>query len=98
VHYVRLVPPPHALVPLTGSARPRIGALVERPTRYVKLLHLPAFNSIGVHAALIRALGELPPRLRRALTWDRATEMAKHLDVTADFGTRIYFRNAASPL
>ncbi|UOE44497.1 IS30 family transposase [Agromyces larvae] len=29
--------------------------------------------------------------------WDQGTEMAKHLDVTADTGTRIYFCDAASP-
>ncbi|NYE18033.1 IS30 family transposase [Microbacterium immunditiarum] len=77
--------------------RSAIGTLVERQTRYVKLLHLPAFNSIEMHAALVRTLGELPPPLRRTLTWDQGTEMANHLDVTADTGTRIYFCDAASP-
>ncbi|WP_434812411.1 IS30 family transposase, partial [Microbacterium sp. bgisy189] len=77
--------------------RSAIGALVERQTRYVKLLHLPAFNSIEMHAALVRTLGALPPRLRRTLTWDQGTEMARHLDVSADTGTRIYFCDAASP-
>lgn len=76
--------------------RSAIGTLVERQTRYVKL-HLPAFNSSEMHAALVRALGELPPPLRRTLTWDQGTEMAKHLDVTADTGTRIYFCDAGSP-
>ena len=70
---------------------------MERQTRYVKLLHLPAFNSIEMHAALVRTLSRLPPPLRRTLTWDQGTEMAKHLDVTADTGTRIYFCDAASP-
>lgn len=36
--------------------RSAIGTLVERQTRYVKLLHLPAFNSIEMHAALVRRL------------------------------------------
>lgn len=70
---------------------------MERQTRYVKLLHLPAFNSIEMHAALVRALRGLPAPLRRTLTWDQVTEMAKHLDVTADTGTLIYFCDAASP-
>jgi IS30 family transposase len=77
--------------------RSAIGTLVERQTRYVKLLHLPAFNSIDMHAALVRALGQLPPPLRRTLTWDQGTEMAKHLEVTADTGAKIYFCDAASP-
>jgi len=50
-----------------------------------------------LHAALVLVLGELPTRLRRTLTWDQGTEMAKHLDVTTATGTRIYFCDAASP-
>lgn len=42
-------------------------------------------------------LRELPPTLRRTLTWDQGTEMAKHLDVTADTGTKIHFCDAAIP-
>lgn len=45
--------------------RSAIGTLVERQTRYVKLLHLPAFNSIEMHAALVRALRGLPAPLAR---------------------------------
>jgi IS30 family transposase len=48
--------------------RSAIGTLVERQTRYVKLLHLPAHKSIELRAALVQVLGELPPRLRRTLT------------------------------
>lgn len=77
--------------------RSAIGTLVERQTRYVRLLHLPAHNSSALHAALVRLLNELPPPLRRTLTWDQGTEMAKHLEITADTGTKIYFCDAASP-
>ncbi|OUZ10637.1 hypothetical protein BHE97_06845 [Aeromicrobium sp. PE09-221] len=34
--------------------RPAIGTLVERQTRYVKLLHLSEHNLIELHAALVR--------------------------------------------
>jgi len=77
--------------------RSAIGTLVERQTRYVKLLHLPTLNSIAVHDALVGRLSELPPTLRRTLTWDQGTEMAKHLDVTTATGTKVYFCDAASP-
>ena len=63
----------------------------------VKLLHLPVHNSLELHASLVRAFGELPAPLRRTLTWDQGTEMARHLDITADTGARIYFCDAASP-
>ena len=77
--------------------RSAIGTLVERQTRYVKLLHLPAHNSSELLTVLVRTLNELPPPLRRTVTWDQGTEMARHLDITQATGTRIYFCDAASP-
>lgn len=56
-----------------------------------------SFNSIEMNAALVGALTVKPPSLRKTLTWDRGTEMARHLDVTADTTPRIYFCDAASP-
>jgi len=44
--------------------RSGIGTRVERQTRYTKLLHLPVQDSITVHAALVRTLGQLPAGLR----------------------------------
>lgn len=77
--------------------RSGIGTLVERQTRYVKLLHLTAQDSTTLHAALVATLGVLPASLRRSLTWDQGSEMARHLDVTADTGIPVYFCDAASP-
>jgi len=79
------------------SNRSAIGTLVERKTRYVKLVHLPAHDSLTMHAALVDCLGALPETLRRTLTWDQGTEMARHLDITRDVGIKIYFCDAASP-
>ena len=76
--------------------RSAIGTLVERQSRYVRLLHLPAHNSIELHGPLVRVLVRLPPQLGRTLTWDQGTEIADHLDVTTDTGTLIYFYDAAS--
>ncbi|TLM80869.1 DDE-type integrase/transposase/recombinase [Pseudarthrobacter sp. NamE5] len=46
---------------------------------------------------IIEALGVLPATLRRTLTWDRGSEMAKHAEVTAALGTLVYFCDPASP-
>lgn len=54
-------------------------------------------DSITVHAALVRTLGQLPAGLRRTLTWDQGTEMARHLQIATDAGIRVYFCDAASP-
>lgn len=77
--------------------RSGIGTLVERQTRYTKLLHLSVQDSITVHAALVKTLGQLPAALRRTLTWDQGTEMARHLEVAAEAGIRVYFCDTASP-
>jgi IS30 family transposase len=45
----------------------------------------------------IEALGSMPITLRRTLTWDRGSEMAKHAEVTAALGTMVYFCDPASP-
>jgi transposase, IS30 family len=74
--------------------RSAIGTLVERRTRYVKLTYLIACDSTTLHEALVRALGPLPLQLRRSLTWDQGTEMARHLDTAARLGARC---TSASP-
>lgn len=77
--------------------RSAIGTLVERQTRFVRLLHLPAHNSTELLHALVKTLNELPPPLRRTVTWDQGTEMARHLEITQATGTRIYFCDSGSP-
>jgi len=39
----------------------------------------------------------MPAELRRTLTWDQGTEMARHLEVTAAAGIKVYFCDAGSP-
>lgn len=77
--------------------RSAIATLVERQTRYVRLVHLPAQDSLAVKAALVRALLRMPPHLRLSLTWDQGTELARHLEITAETGTKVFFADAASP-
>ena len=74
-----------------------IGTLVERQTRLVRLLHLPQRDGDTLHDALQKRLGELPSGLRRSITWDQGTEMARHLTITTTLGTPIYFCDSRSP-
>ncbi len=62
--------PPEDLI-VGPHNRSAIGTLVERQTRSVKLIHLPTRESIALHAALSDALRDLPPLLRRSLTWEQ---------------------------
>jgi len=60
----------------------------------------PALAGHGARAvadALIEAVGFLPEKLRRTLTWDRGTEMAEHVEVTTETGLSVYFCDPHSP-
>jgi len=46
----------------------------------------------------VAALGDLPPHLRRTLTWDQGKEMARHAEIAAVLGTTaVYFCDPHSP-
>lgn len=77
--------------------RSAIGTLVERQTRFVKLLHLDGIDSDALCDALLREFAGLPPHLKRSITWDQGTEMARHVDVRAATGAPVYFCHAGSP-
>ena len=75
-----------------------IGTLVERSTRFVLLLHLPAgTDGESVRAAIAASILTLPAQLRRSLTWDRGKELAAHAGITIDTGLSIYFCDPRSP-
>nr|WP_021592031.1 IS30 family transposase [Actinomadura madurae] len=75
-----------------------IGTLVERSTRYVRLIHLPnGWKAPQMRNALITQTADIPFQLRKTLTWDQGREMALHEDIEALTGFRIYFCEPHSP-
>jgi IS30 family transposase len=79
-------------------ARSAIGTLVERATRYVMLIHLPHDHTAEtVRDGLISTVAALPAQLRRSLTWDQGTEMAKHREFTLATDMHVYFCDPHSP-
>ena len=84
---------------IMGKAnRSAVGTLVERSTRYVKLLHLgEGRDAEKVKAAMARAIQELPADLWRSITWDQGSEMAHHERFRVDTGVQIYFCDPHSP-
>ena len=76
----------------------QIGVLVERSTRFVVLVHLPAGRSAPiVRDAITTEIVKLPAHLRRSLTWDRGKEMAEHAAFTVATGIPVYFCDPKSP-
>ena len=79
----------------TASA---IGTLVERTTRFTMLVHLPEGHSApAVRDGLLRTIRTLPLQLRRSLTWDQGSELARHAEITLASGLAIYFCDPHSP-
>ena len=79
----------------SGSA---IGTLVERSTRFVMLLHLPADHGAdAVRDAITTQIATLPAALRRSLTWDQGIELARHTEITIAADLPIYFCDPHAP-
>ena len=76
----------------------QIGTLVERASRYVLLVHLPASRDAQtVRDALAATMAGLPAQLKRSLTWDQGREMAlaRQFAITADMP--VYFCDPHAP-
>lgn len=82
-----------------GKGMSPVATLVERSTRFLMLVALPAGNhkADAVADALIAAVKDLPTQLTRSLTWDLGHEMAAHQRFTIDTGIQVYFCDPKSP-
>jgi IS30 family transposase len=55
-------------------------------------MHLPnGHSAIEVEAAMKKAIKRMPKELRKSLTWDQGSEMARHLEISVASGISIYF-------
>jgi IS30 family transposase len=83
---------------LGSNCRSAIGTLVERQTRYVMLVHLPDDHSAtAVRDGLLATIKTLPEHLRKSLTWDQGSELAKHAEITMATKMDIYVCDPHSP-
>ena len=82
-----------------GKHMSPIATLVERSTRFVMLVALPAGNHKAdvVADALAAKITTLPAALTRSLTWDLGHEMAEHQRFTDETGIQVYFCDPKSP-
>jgi IS30 family transposase len=82
---------------IAGRARSHIATLVERQSRFVMLVRVPASDSATVVRALARRVQRLPAHLKQSLTWDRGKEMAQHKAFTVATDVQVYFCDPRSP-
>ena len=82
-----------------GRGMSPVATLVERSTRYLLLVALPAGNhkADAVADALAAAVAHVPTHLAKALTWDQRHEMAEHKRFTNQTGIQVYFCDPRSP-
>ena len=72
--------------------------LVERTTRYTLILALPeGKDSTALADVLIENANELPTMMRKTLTWDQGSEMAKHAALTLATSMPVFFAHPHSP-
>lgn len=75
-----------------------VGTIVERHSGFVTLIHLPeGWAAEKVATAVSAEMSQLPAWFAKTLTWDRGTEMARHTDITAATGIKVYFADPYSP-
>jgi len=80
------------------KSRSAIGTLVDRASRYLRLVHLPGGHGAeDLRTALGAVLDELPDAARWTLTWDQGSEMAHHDLLAAHFRDGIFFARPGSP-
>ena len=82
-----------------GKQMSPVATLVERSTRYLLLVGLPAGSHKAdvVADALAAAVAHLPAQLAKSLTWDQGHEMAEHKRFTNETGIQVYFCDPKSP-
>src|SRR3954454_14900655 len=82
---------------LVGDCNSYIATLVERSSRFVMLVKLDTKDSATVVHAIAKQMKKLPLELRRSLTWDRGSEMARHKEFKIATDLQVYFCDPHSP-
>lgn len=83
---------------LKGSLnRSAVATLIERRSRFVLLGKMKGIDALAAQACFERLFDEVPKELRKSLTYDRGTEMARHRALTRRTGVRVFFADPYAP-
>jgi IS30 family transposase len=83
---------------IKGAAnRSAVGTLVERKSRFVLLARMDDCTSLSALKGFGRVLSDVAPAMRKTMTYDRGSEMARHRELSAKVEMAIYFADPHSP-
>ncbi|MBM0207191.1 IS30 family transposase [Micromonospora sp. STR1s_5] len=75
-----------------------IATLVDRTSRYLRLVHLPVDRTAeAVRDTLLAVLAEMPAAARLTLTWDQGAEMAYHQQIAPLLRDGVFFAHTGRP-
>lgn len=77
--------------------RSAVGVLVERSSRLVLLAKMDDATAAAALEGYTRKLNGIAQPLRLSLTYDQGKEMARHAELTARTGVKVYFCDPHSP-
>ncbi|MGF6812439.1 IS30 family transposase [Paraburkholderia sp. Clong3] len=77
--------------------RSAVGVLVERSSRLVLLAKMNDATAASALAGFSAKLNSIAAPMRQSLTYDQGKEMARHTELTAATGVRVYFCDPHSP-
>ena len=74
-----------------------VGVLVERSSRLVLLARMEDATAAAALAGFTAKLNSIAAPMRQSLTYDQGKEMARHAELAANTGVRVYFCDPHSP-
>jgi IS30 family transposase len=74
-----------------------VGVLVERTSRLVLLARMEDATAAAALAGFTVKLNSIAAPMRHSLTYDQGKEMARHAELAANTGVRVYFCDPHSP-
>lgn len=77
--------------------RSAVATMVERTSRFVVLAKLDRPTAECAALAITREMSRMAPSLLKTMTHDQGSEMARHREITAQTGMKIYFADPHSP-
>jgi IS30 family transposase len=77
--------------------RSAVGTLVERTSRLVMIARMDGLDAAAARKGFEALFDQVPEGLRKTLTYDRGTEMARHAELTRATGVKVYFADPYSP-